>query len=131
MLLQRESSKGLWAMSEQPKRMERWAIEYEDGEVSTAPTLEQAQKWSTGETCKTCHLVELREGESIIGPEERAVIEAAKATKCRCRGTGKYEGDCRFCGDSTFDHECVYRVYDCTDRLCSAVRALRELEKSQ
>lgn len=57
-----------------------------------------------------------------------AVEDAAKT--CECKGTGFREGECRFCGDSTFDHECVYPTLECWSPQCKAIRtalaAIRE-----
>ncbi len=84
-------------MSEQPKRNEMW-LEERDG--------------------KRRHLVELREGESIIGPEERAVIEAAIACAVALESID---------GGQTGP---VWENYlALTHRYADAVRALREATK--
>jgi hypothetical protein len=50
-----------------------------------------------------------------------AMREALKSWRCpECRGAGRYETICRFCGDSTYDHDCVTETRDCC--LCAPIR---------
>lgn len=53
------------------------------------------------------------------------LLEACRTVvaSCRCKGAGTYEGDCRLCGDSTFDHVCDYPRYTCRNAGCIAARA--------
>jgi hypothetical protein len=66
-------------MSEQPKRKEAWSIYTGEGECLGDFETEDAALDVVNEQRGdfVVHRVELRDGESIIGPEERAVIEAA------------------------------------------------------
>jgi hypothetical protein len=48
-----------------------------------------------------------------------AVVETMPAWRI-CNNTGKWYGSCRFCGDSTFEHECVSKEYVCDHQRCVA-----------
>lgn len=53
-----------------------------------------------------------------------AMREALEAGKCRlCADTGTWSGSCRRCDDSTDDHECVEKKYDCDLKSCVMKRA--------
>jgi hypothetical protein len=67
-----------------------------------------------------------------LAPEVAELVEALeRAVKtCRCRGTGEYETDCSYCGDSTFDHECNDSTRACTRPWCIGARkALSNFKK--
>lgn len=64
-------------MSEQPKRITGFLTIYDFGVGGFFEDRKRADS-ARGSNGRTAEITELREGESIIGPEERAVIEAAK-----------------------------------------------------
>jgi len=43
-----------------------------------------------------------------------------------CHGKGEREAACRYCGDSTYDHECESRMVPCSD--CAWVRRALEAQ---
>lgn len=74
----------------------------------------------------------------------RAVVEKAEARNrllldfalyitnhCPCRGMGYWFAGCRLCGDSTFDHECVYQRMECETKACEAARETLAAHKEE
>lgn len=64
-------------------------------------------------------------GTALLFQAAPDLLDACKlaVSSCRCKGTGKYEGNCHLCGDSTFDHICEYKIYECDKTGCLAARA--------
>lgn len=70
-------------MSEQPERSEIWTTQNPDGSLNVHANEAEAVQVAAdvaracGDVIPILRHVELREGETIVGPLERAVIEAA------------------------------------------------------
>ena len=55
---------------------------------------------------------------------EAELVEALRGfvSACRCKGTGTYESDCPYCGDSTYDHHCKHEIRECFSEQCEKAR---------
>jgi hypothetical protein len=52
------------------------------------------------------------------------LLDALKrfVSACRCNGTGTYESECPYCGDSTYDHYCKHEIRECFSEPCKVAR---------
>ena len=116
-------------MSEQPKRKEAWSIYTGEGEClgdfATEDTALDVVNEQRGDF--VVHRVQLREGESIIGPEERAVIEAARCAEDSHR---LYQHAIMLGVPNPRDMTTIAMAYQsAVDDMNAAVRALREARR--
>ena len=60
---------------------------------------------------------------------ERA-LALAVAAACPCRGAGEFKSDCAYCGDSTFEHHCIYETHKCDNAACKMARGILHGDKA-
>ena len=81
---------------------------------------EEIRHWEAGDADELEELERLR-AETAAALADVARLREALGKCPQCRGRGKYETDCRYCGDSTYDHNCVTEERDCPT--CAPFRA--------